>query len=83
MLTCKAASHLVSESQDRPLGRLERLGLRIHLWMCNNCSRFEDQISQMRHLLRQSTLDVESEIDKALSLEAHERINRALAAHSR
>jgi hypothetical protein len=80
MLTCKDASHLISQNQDRPLSFRERLGLRIHLWMCVNCRRFERQIDLMRRLLRQSTRKAETEAaDQHLSAEARERIGQALA----
>lgn len=80
MLTCKEASHLVSQKQDRPLNFRERWGLRIHLWMCGNCLRFERQIALIRRLLRQSGPGAETEVaDQELSAEARERISRALA----
>ncbi|KVW94192.1 zf-HC2 domain-containing protein [Thiobacillus denitrificans] len=84
MLTCKDASHLVSQGQDRPLSFRERWGLRIHLWMCVNCRRFERQIALMRRLLRLSDRRAEAKAtDQALSAEARERINRALAEQQR
>jgi hypothetical protein len=45
MLTCKDASHLISENQERPLGFRERWSLRMHLWMCISCRRFERQMA--------------------------------------
>lgn len=84
MLTCKDASRLVSHSQERPLSFRERWGLRIHLWMCANCRRFERQIGLMRRLLRQSARRSEAEVaDLELSAEARERISKALAEHDR
>lgn len=80
MLTCKDASHLVSHDQDRALNFRERWGLRVHLWMCGNCRRFERQVALMRRLLRQSDQRAETEAaDQALSAEARERISQALA----
>lgn len=80
MLTCKDASHLVSQKQDRPLSFRERWGLRIHLWMCRNCQRFERQITLIRRLLRQSDQSAATEAaNQELSAEARERISRALA----
>lgn len=52
MMTCKDVSHLISESQERPLKRMEYWGLRIHLWMCDNCRRFERQMRFIRKALR-------------------------------
>lgn len=52
MLTCKDASRLVSEAQERELGFGERWGLRLHLWICDNCRRFERQVRLLRRALR-------------------------------
>lgn len=80
MLTCKDASHLASHRQDRPLSFRERWRLRIHLWMCGNCRRFERQIALMRCLLRQSSRRAEIEVaDQVLPADARERIGRTLA----
>lgn len=78
MLTCKGASHLVSASQDRPLGGVESWRLRIHLWMCINCRRFERQIGLMRRLLRQPCPDAETGAASPLSAETHERISKTI-----
>lgn len=79
MLTCKEASHLVSQEQDRPLRFNERLGLRMHLWMCANCRRFERQIGLMRRLLRQSARRAEdADTETQLSAQAQARIRQAM-----
>ena len=44
MLTCKKATRLMSDSLDRPLGRGERLNLRLHLFFCRGCRAFRSQI---------------------------------------
>jgi len=71
---------LISESQERPLGPMERWGLRLHLWMCVNCRRFERQIALMRQALRKLGRRVEADAEGAdLAPEARERIRKALA----
>ncbi len=40
MLTCKHTTRLLSEALDRPLGRRERLALRLHLVFCRGCRAF-------------------------------------------
>ena len=80
MLNCKDASHLISERQERPLGIRERWSLRLHLWLCVNCRRFERQLALMRKALR--LLGQRAEADAAsadLPPEARERIRKALA----
>lgn len=80
MLTCKDVSHLISESQERPLGFRERWGLRLHLSMCAACRSFKRQVVLMRKALRE--LGERAEADAASTdfpPEAHERIRKALA----
>ena len=52
MLNCKQASHLLSEAQDRKLGLLERLPLRLHLSMCEGCSNYRKQMDFLRAATR-------------------------------
>lgn len=82
MLTCKGASHLVSQHQDRPLSFSEKWGLRIHLWMCLHCRRFENQIGLMRRVLRQAEPTEDTVAISSLPTDAHERIAKALTEQS-
>lgn len=41
---CRRAARLLSERQDRPLQAGERLGLRMHLWMCTRCAAYARQL---------------------------------------
>ncbi len=83
MLTCKDASHLISENQERPLGFRERWSLRMHLWMCVNCRRFERQMTLLRAALRMLAKRAEVADDSMeFPAEARERIRKALAARS-
>ena len=52
MLTCKQASALLSQSQDRPLGLFERAGLQLHLTLCAGCTNFRRQLALMRAAIR-------------------------------
>ncbi|MDP1904801.1 MAG: zf-HC2 domain-containing protein [Pseudomonadota bacterium] len=84
MLTCKDASHLISENQERPLGFRERWGLKMHLWMCVSCRRFERQMTLMRQALRmlgkRAEVDASADGDSSgFPPEARERIRKALA----
>ena len=80
MLTCKDASRLISEGQERQLRLSERWGLRLHLWLCVNCRRFERQIHVLRRALRRLARRVETESQgPELSPEARQRILTALA----
>lgn len=48
MLTCKEATHLISEALDRPLSWHERLRLRTHLAFCSGCQAFQRQLDFLR-----------------------------------
>ena len=53
MLSCKEASHLVSEGLDRDLGFFERVRLRLHLAICDGCTNFKKQMDFLRRALRE------------------------------
>ena len=79
MLSCKETSRLVSDSQERKLGLWERLNLRMHVWMCVNCRRFERQMQIMRKAMHLLGRRAESDMDDIeLSVEARDRIRKAL-----
>ena len=44
MLTCRQATQLLSEQQDRQLLLKEQSGLQLHLMVCRSCRRFGKQI---------------------------------------
>lgn len=52
MSTCKQASELMSQSQDRALGPVERLRLRLHLLICERCRRVEGHLGFLRAAIR-------------------------------
>ena len=75
---CKEAIRLQSDALDRPLSRLQRIGLRMHLALCVWCSRYGKQINFLRAVARRC--DYEHEAKQTLSPEARERIKRRLQA---
>jgi hypothetical protein len=81
MITCKQASHLVSERHDRKLNWRERLALRLHLWICANCQRFERQLNYIKHALHTGRQEGQLPAEKTLPPESAERIRKALHAH--
>ena len=48
MISCKEAAQLASQGLDRRLGFGERVALRLHLAICDGCSRFTKQIAFLR-----------------------------------
>jgi hypothetical protein len=49
--TCRQATHLMLEQQDRPLKMYDHLALKIHLWICTNCPQFHRQLEVMQRAL--------------------------------
>ncbi|MEO7727027.1 MAG: zf-HC2 domain-containing protein [Burkholderiales bacterium] len=52
MRTCKEISMLLSQAQERPLGRAERWSVRLHLLLCAGCSNFRAQLELLRAAVR-------------------------------
>ena len=52
MRSCKEISLLLSQAQERPLGRAERLSVRLHLFLCAGCSNFRAQLEFLRAAVR-------------------------------
>jgi hypothetical protein len=52
MLSCKQATELMSQEQDRSLGLSERIGLRLHVWICVGCTNYRRQLSLLRAACR-------------------------------
>ena len=48
LLSCKEATRLMSQAQDRPLSYAERVKLRLHLAACTACTRFSRQMTMLR-----------------------------------
>ena len=51
-LTCKEASRLLSQSMDGKLTVAQRSALRLHLSLCEACTRFGAQLSALRTAMR-------------------------------
>ena len=51
-LTCREASRLISRKMDRPLSFFERVALRMHMGICDACTRFSRQAEFLRRALQ-------------------------------
>ena len=83
--TCKQMTVLMSESMERPLNVRERVLLRLHLWICIWCVWYLEHLQLLRAALRERAARAEEDDTSAaihLSLEARERIKRALKSSS-
>jgi hypothetical protein len=52
MLSCRQATALMSQEQDRPLTLAERVALRLHVWICDGCNNYRRQMSVLRAACR-------------------------------
>ena len=52
MLSCKQATELMSQAQDRPLRFGERISLRFHLLICAGCANFGRHLDILRAACR-------------------------------
>jgi putative zinc finger protein len=52
MLSCRKASRLLSQAQDRRLSLFERAALGLHLVICDGCRAVSRQLRFMRRALR-------------------------------
>jgi hypothetical protein len=52
IISCKEASRLLSQGQDRELSLGERVRLRVHLAICRGCRAFGAQIAFLRRAVR-------------------------------
>lgn len=68
MISCKKASHLISEGMDRRLSVGESIGLKIHLLMCGACAQILKQLKGLRKLLRAYRNHLMSKSNKSSSL---------------
>lgn len=82
MLSCKEVPRLVSESLDRKLSLRQRIAMRIHLFMCKLCARYERQIHFIKRATRwytsKNAFSPESLGPSSLSSEARERMKQHL-----
>jgi hypothetical protein len=50
--TCREVHRLVSEGMDRDLSFVERTRMRLHLMVCDACTRFNGQMDLLRKAMR-------------------------------
>ena len=52
--TCAEVSRMVSEGMDRELSTGERARVRMHMWICTNCTNFNKQVRVLRDAIRRA-----------------------------
>lgn len=83
MMSCKEASRLLSQSQERRGTLKQRLGLRLHLAFCAACRQFSRHLNLLRAGVRQLGRNIENDEGLRLSDQAHQRIAKLMAQHAR
>jgi hypothetical protein len=76
--TCRQATRLQSEARDRRLSFFEKLGLRLHLFLCKWCRRYGKQLEFLRSAARECEPDESRQAPQGLPPEARERIKEKL-----
>jgi hypothetical protein len=52
ILSCKQATELMSQEQDRQLILTERMALCLHVWICAGCNNYRRQMVVLREAFR-------------------------------
>lgn len=81
LLNCKQASQIISQSLDNPLSWPDRMKLKFHLFICNACTRFNQQIRLIKNAVHRIKFETENDATIQLSLEAKARINQAVESN--
>ncbi len=53
MLSCKQATYLASQAQERTLTRREKMQFKVHLMVCSGCRNFNKNINNLHNLMQQ------------------------------
>ena len=64
--TCREVHRLVSEGMDRKLSLVERVRMRLHLMVCEACTRFTGQMDLLRRAMRHGPPSDQSPSDEHL-----------------
>lgn len=73
MATCRETTELASRAMDQRLPFGDRMTMRMHLAICKNCARFNQQLQEMRRLFRVDT-GADEGVAPGLKPEARRRI---------
>lgn len=82
MLTCKQASQIISQSLDNPLSWSNRMKLKFHLFICDACSRFNQQLRLLNTAVKRIIQLTESDNTIHLNSEAKAQIIQAIESRN-
>jgi hypothetical protein len=78
--SCREATRLQSEAMDSPLRLRQRIGLRIHLFLCRWCRRYGRQIDFLRVVALEHEKHNQTLPPQTLRPEARKRMKERLRA---
>lgn len=78
MPSCQEISEMVSASMDRELPLRKRIAIRMHVYMCALCRRYEKQLHLLRKGFRLYADPQGNTTERSLSPAAKERLQKAL-----
>lgn len=78
--TCKEATQLASDAMEARLPLGKRLGLRLHLWLCQACRRYVRQLRFLKRASRRAAEAVARPGRLTLSEKARERIRNTVTS---
>ena len=81
IISCKNASQLISKSLDQRLSFTDRFKLRLHLFMCDMCTRFKQQLFTLQLVVKKLLNQTEKDTSVQLPLEAKERIKNLIESN--
>jgi hypothetical protein len=79
---CRDMARLSSQSLDRTLSIRERIGIRIHGWICSWCVDYSDQVQMVSNHVKGAGESLAELKDDNLSEDCRERIREILKASS-
>jgi hypothetical protein len=78
--SCRQATRLQSAALDRPLTASQKVGLRIHLCLCQWCRRYGQQVRFLRNAAHEHPEKLVEPLPQNLPAAARERIKQRLQA---
>ncbi|MBX7142917.1 MAG: zf-HC2 domain-containing protein [Oligoflexia bacterium] len=81
MISCQRATELISKRMEEPLSLKEELSLKLHLFICEFCEKFAQQVHLVRSAIKNGSTEPDDS-DTHASAEAKERLKDKLKLRS-
>ena len=77
-MNCVQASKVISQSLERKLTLRERLALKFHLFICNACKQFNQQLIALRLTFKKLTATIENDTNIQMPSETKNRLLKSI-----